>query len=135
MRLANYLAAILLLAASGSLLAAGGVNSAQQQAEQAVQCQQIPAAHAWLLKQQPRWREKLYPLPGYTAVSAFTVCHLTAGNPYAELDTQRIYVRGLTSLQDRLDLTHEYLHLAFAGHPASQDEQFIEQLARSLLLE
>ena len=41
----------------------------------------------------------------------------------------------LQSLQDRLDLTHEYLHLAFDAHPNGQDETYIEGLARHLLLE
>jgi uncharacterized protein YfaQ (DUF2300 family) len=44
-------------------------------------------------------------------------------------------VRGVRSLQDRLDLTHEYLHLAFEAHPNGQDETYIEGLARHLLLE
>jgi uncharacterized protein YfaQ (DUF2300 family) len=46
----------------------------------------------------------------------------------------RIYARGHYSLQQRLDITHEYLHLAFADYPSGQDETYIEQLARRLLL-
>ncbi|MDX5299696.1 MAG: DUF2300 domain-containing protein, partial [Gammaproteobacteria bacterium] len=42
---------------------------------------------------------------------------------------------GVLILQDRLDLTHEYLHLAFDGHPLADDEAFIESTTRRLLLE
>ncbi len=37
------------------------------------------------------------------------------------------------TLQDRLDLTHEYLHLAFDGYPTGLDENYIETLTRQLL--
>ncbi|MCR1763187.1 DUF2300 domain-containing protein, partial [Pseudomonas aeruginosa] len=55
--------------------------------------------------------------------------------PYVDRERERIFVRGLYSLQERLDLTHEYLHLAFRAHPSGQDENYIESLARRLLLE
>ena len=63
------------------------------------------------------------------------MCRLYSGNPHVDRERRRIYVRGLLSLQDRLDLTHEYLHLAFDAHPNGQDETYIEGLARHLLLE
>jgi len=44
-------------------------------------------------------------------------------------------VRPLRSQQDRLALTHEYLHLAFAAHPDGLDEAFVETWARRLILE
>jgi uncharacterized protein YfaQ (DUF2300 family) len=98
-------------------------------------CQALDNAEAWLKKQQPGWRERLQREPGYAETSDFAVCQLNGGKPHVDRERQRIFVRGMYSLQDRLDLTHEYLHLAFAAHPNGQDETYIEGLARHLLLE
>ncbi|NUU34424.1 DUF2300 domain-containing protein [Pseudomonas sp. C2B4] len=98
-------------------------------------CEALPAAQDWLQKQRRGWRPKLESEIGYNEVSTFAVCRLTFGRPYVDRERQRIYVRGVLSLQDRLDLTHEYLHLAFEAHPNGQDETYIEGLARHLLLE
>ncbi|AHG21341.1 hypothetical protein Z042_18350 [Chania multitudinisentens RB-25] len=100
-----------------------------------ISCQALPEAEAWLATQQKRWRETLNDQPGYASLGQFTVCRLLAGKPHVDRMYGRIYVRDLYSLQDRLDLVHEYLHLAFAAHPNGQDEEFVEQLARQLLLE
>ncbi|MCP2224502.1 uncharacterized protein YfaQ (DUF2300 family) [Pseudomonas silensiensis] len=98
-------------------------------------CEALPAAQDWLLKQRRGWRAQLESEVGYNDVSTFAVCRLAFGRPYVDRERQRIYVRGVLSLQDRLDLTHEYLHLAFEAHPNGQDETYIEGLARHLLLE
>jgi uncharacterized protein YfaQ (DUF2300 family) len=98
-------------------------------------CEALPAAQDWLQNQRRGWRPRLESETGYTEVSTFAVCRLTFGRPYVDRERQRIYVRGVFSLQDRLDLTHEYLHLAFEAHPNGQDETYIEGLARQLLLE
>ncbi|MFJ5285577.1 DUF2300 domain-containing protein [Pseudomonas sp. NPDC088429] len=98
-------------------------------------CQALPAAQDWLQKQRRGWRPKLDSETGYNEVSTFAVCKLAFGRPYVDRERQRIYVRGVLTLQDRLDLTHEYLHLAFEAHPNGQDETYIEGLARHLLLE
>ncbi|MFZ5957588.1 DUF2300 domain-containing protein [Pseudomonas knackmussii] len=98
-------------------------------------CQPLPAAEDWLRKQRREWRPQLETEPGYEELQRFAVCQLSSGRPYVDRERQRIYVRGLYSLQDRLDLTHEYLHLAFQAHPSGQDEGFVESLARRLLLE
>ncbi|WP_437882005.1 DUF2300 domain-containing protein [Pseudomonas sp. LRF_L74] len=98
-------------------------------------CQALPAAEAWLLVQQGKWRERLDAEPGYGETRQFAVCKLMSGRPYVDRERRRIFVRGLYSLQDRLDLTHEYLHLAFEAHPNGQDETYVETLARHLLLE
>lgn len=98
-------------------------------------CEPLPAAQEWLLKQRRRWRQPLEQEIGYNEISQFAVCRLSFGRPYVDRERQRIYVRGVLSLQDRLDLTHEYLHLAFEAHPNGQDETYIEGLARHLLLE
>lgn len=98
-------------------------------------CETLPAAQDWLQKQRRGWRPRLESETGYNEVSTFAVCRLSFGRPYVDRERQRIYVRGVLSLQDRLDLTHEYLHLAFEAHPNGQDETYIEGLARHLLLE
>ena len=98
-------------------------------------CEALPAAQDWLQNQRRRWRQPLAGEVGYNEVSQFAVCRLAFGRPYVDRERQRIYVRGVLSLQDRLDLTHEYLHLAFEAHPNGQDETYIEGLARHLLLE
>ena len=98
-------------------------------------CEALPAAQDWLLNQRRGWRPRLENEVGYNEVSTFAVCRLAFGRPYVDRERQRIYVRGVLSLQDRLDLTHEYLHLAFEAHPNGQDETYIEGLARHLLLE
>lgn len=98
-------------------------------------CEALPAAQDWLQKQRRGWRSKLESETGYNEVSTFAVCKLAFGRPFVDRERQRIYVRGVLTLQDRLDLTHEYLHLAFEAHPNGQDETYIEGLARHLLLE
>jgi uncharacterized protein YfaQ (DUF2300 family) len=98
-------------------------------------CEALPAAQDWLQKQRRGWRPKLESETGYSEVSTFAVCKLAFGRPFVDRERQRIYVRGVLTLQDRLDLTHEYLHLAFEAHPNGQDETYIEGLARHLLLE
>lgn len=98
-------------------------------------CEALPAAQDWLHTQRRGWRQRLANQIGYNEVSTFAVCRLSFGRPYVDRERQRIYVRGVLSLQDRLDLTHEYLHLAFEAHPNGQDETYIEGLARHLLLE
>ncbi len=98
-------------------------------------CEPLPAAQQWLQSQRRVWRPALDNEVGYNEISAFAVCRLAYGRPYVDRERQRIYVRGVLTLQDRLDLTHEYLHLAFEAHPNGQDENYIEGLARHLLLE
>jgi uncharacterized protein YfaQ (DUF2300 family) len=98
-------------------------------------CEALPAAQDWLQKQRRSWRQRLESEAGYNETGTFAVCRLAFGRPYVDRERQRIYVRGVQSLQDRLDLTHEYLHLAFEAHPNGQDETYIEGLARHLLLE
>lgn len=98
-------------------------------------CEALPAAQDWLQKQRRGWRPRLESEAGYNEVSTFAVCRLAFGRPFVDRERLRIYVRGVLSLHDRLDLTHEYLHLAFEAHPNGQDETYIEGLARHLLLE
>ncbi len=98
-------------------------------------CQPLPDAERWLLTRLPRWRGVLNSEVGYTETDQLQVCQLQHGRPHVMRDQRRIFIRGLRSEQDRLDLLHEYLHLAFAAHPNGQDEHYVETLARRLLLE
>jgi uncharacterized protein YfaQ (DUF2300 family) len=96
-------------------------------------CQPIVRAQNWLQGQALLWQQRLQSEPGYEAPATPAVCQLREGRPYADARRNRLYVSGLGSEEDRIALTHEYLHLAFAHHPRGQDEAFIEQQARQLL--
>lgn len=98
------------------------------------QCELLPEAQAWLAAQRPRWRRLLDAEFGHEERPEVQVCRLQAGRPFADRARQRVHIRGLRSQQDQLDLTHEYLHLAFEAHPHGQDEDFIEAWARRLVL-
>jgi uncharacterized protein YfaQ (DUF2300 family) len=97
------------------------------------QCEPLPLAQHWLQQQQPRWRRQLQGQAGFMPVQGVQVCRLASGLPHARQGGQRLFVRGFQSLDDRLTLAHEYLHLAFAGHPRATQEAFIEQQAHALL--
>jgi uncharacterized protein YfaQ (DUF2300 family) len=96
-------------------------------------CQPIGLAQDWLQQQAPLWQRQLQNQPGYETPAAPAVCQLREGRPYADARRNRLYISSLASEEDRIALTHEYLHLAFAHHPRGQDEGFIEQQARRLL--
>lgn len=99
------------------------------------ECQSLTAAADWLRSRLRDWRPTLDAEIGYAETREFEVCRLQSGRPSTDRERKRIYVRGLVGLQDRLDLTHEYLHLAFSAVPTGHDEDYIEALARRLLLE
>jgi uncharacterized protein YfaQ (DUF2300 family) len=96
------------------------------------ECTPLPHAERWLSAQTRQWRSVLQMEPGYIEPQP-KVCQLAFGKPYSDLAHQRIYVRGLHSLNNRLTLAHEYLHLAFSTYPSGQDENYIEQWARRLI--
>ena len=96
------------------------------------ECKPLLQAERWLHTRSKRWRQVLQMEPGYAEPSP-QVCQLAYGNPYSDLSRQRIFVRGLSSLNHRITLAHEYLHLAFAAYPSGQDENYIERWARRLI--
>ena len=108
--------------AQGSLASTNGVSD----------CQPMPEAEKWLTQQSAHWVRALQTEPGFAKTQP-KVCQLNFGKPYSDLAHHRIYVRGLHSLNNRLTLAHEYLHLAFAAYPSGQDENYIEQWARRLI--
>lgn len=95
-------------------------------------CKPLPEAERWLHTQARHWRYALQSEPGFVAPQP-QVCLLSFGNPYSDMSRQRIYVRGRSSLNNRITLAHEYLHLAFSAYPSGQDEEYIEQWARRLI--
>lgn len=98
----------------------------------ATECVAMPEAERWLKKQAAVWSKQLQSEPGFAAPK-ITVCLLQQGKPYSDTAHQRIYVRGLYGLNERITLAHEYLHLAFAAYPSGRDENYVEQWARRLI--
>jgi uncharacterized protein YfaQ (DUF2300 family) len=97
------------------------------------ECRRLEDADAWLARMMPTWRRRLAAQEGFEAPGRLSVCGLDYGNPYADRARQRIYVRGMTTREDRIAMAHEYVHLAFRFHPRGSDESFVEALARTLM--
>lgn len=98
-------------------------------------CRAVPEAKTWLKKKMAQWRRQLRDEPGYNEPDAFAVCRLVSGFPFTDRQQKRLFIRNFFTLQDRLDLTHEYLHLAFDGYPSGLDENYVETLTRQLLMD
>jgi len=100
-------------------------------------CRRFSEAESWLAANAPQWHRVLYQhLPGFDAPTALPdICLLPYGTPFSEQDRERIHVRDIRSLEDRITLAHEYLHLGLRHHPSAHDEALIEQWARKLVVE
>jgi uncharacterized protein YfaQ (DUF2300 family) len=96
-------------------------------------CSPVAGAQQWLQARAPRWSARLNAEPGYETPPLPAVCVVQEGRPYADARRNRLYVHRFATEEDRIALTHEYLHLAFARHPRGQDEQFVEAMARRLI--
>lgn len=97
-------------------------------------CTPIDAAERWLAGSSAKWARVLRSEPGFEPLDgALRVCALADGRPYADQERLRIYARGWRSLDERITLAHEYLHLAFRNHPRGADEDFVERTARRLV--
>lgn len=98
------------------------------------ECARLEAAESWLARAIAGWDARLLREPGFEALgTAPKVCALADGHPYSDQKRLRIYARGWRSLDERVTLAHEYLHLAFRFHPNGADENYIERLARRLI--
>ncbi len=98
------------------------------------ECQRLPAAEQWLQQALPGWLPQLQREDGYEPLeSPVQVCVLAQGVPYADLQQLRLYVRDWRSLNGRVTLAHEFLHLALRFHPHGADEVYVERLARRLI--
>ena len=101
-----------------------------------IPCRAMAEAEAWLAQATSRWKKLLYAeLAGFEPPEAPQICRLDYGAPFSEQDRGRIHLREFKSAEDRVTLTHEYLHLALSHHPSGQDEALIERWARRLTLE
>ena len=104
-----------------------------QGAEAQPECQPLAEPARWLRQQLPQWRSTLAIIPGYEPIDLPQICLLQHGRPHADRQALRLYLRPATTLEGRITLVHEYLHLALAHHPAGTDETYVEQLARKLV--
>jgi uncharacterized protein YfaQ (DUF2300 family) len=97
-------------------------------------CARIAEAESWLARSAPSWQRRLQQEGGFEApAEPPRVCTLAQGRPYSDASRLRIYVRGWRSLDERVTLAHEYLHLALRFHPKGMDEAHVERLARRLI--
>lgn len=95
-------------------------------------CNRNAVLEAWLATKTGEWDSRLARIPGYERPGPLSVCRVTGGGPRS--DGERIYLPPLPGDEEQLSLTHEYVHLAFAHHPASRNEGFVERTARVLVL-
>jgi uncharacterized protein YfaQ (DUF2300 family) len=99
-----------------------------------VSCTPFIEAEAWLAAAALRWQGILErDLPGFEAPPAPKICRLAHGRPFSEQDRNRIHLHRLKSVEDRVTLAHEYLHLGLAHHPSGHDEALVEGWARKLI--
>lgn len=97
-------------------------------------CERLPGIESWLRLNAEKWQRYLMSLPGYEQPESFEVCLLRSGNPCSDSENNRIIVRSADTVEDRISIAHEYLHLAFKNHPSGMDENFIEHIAGELIL-
>lgn len=99
-----------------------------------MECRRLAAAEKWLTVATAGWKRKLQREPGFETLAATPqVCVLNEGHPYSDQRRMRIYARGWRSLEERITLAHEYLHLVFRFHPNGVDEVYVERMARRLI--
>lgn len=98
------------------------------------ECERLAHVESWLQAKSQKWQLYLMTKPGYEPSDHIAVCRLHSGSPYADFDENRIFTRSFQSIEDKITLTHEYLHLSFKNHPLGRDEDFIEQTAKTLVL-
>jgi uncharacterized protein YfaQ (DUF2300 family) len=111
---------------------AGGLGSIYADMER--DCHRMEEAETWLLARSQLWKRALAGEPGFEPPPAdLAVCRLKEGNPYSDFDRRRIYARELKTVNDRIAIAHEYVHLGFRRHPRGGDERFVERTARKLL--
>jgi uncharacterized protein YfaQ (DUF2300 family) len=99
----------------------------------ALACDPLPLVEGWIARERPRWKRELAGQPGFADPGALQVCRLAGGRAHARNGGQRIDVSGYDTLEERIAVAHEYVHLAFARHPAGRDENYVELQARRLL--
>ena len=97
------------------------------------ECEALPEAEHWLRLREAKWRPLLRAEAGFEPPGApLRVCQLAMGTPHSDQRRGLIHVREWQSREGRVTLIHEYLHLAFRGHPRGRDEAFVERTAQRL---
>nr|WKF60160.1 hypothetical protein HUO10_004672 [Paraburkholderia busanensis] len=96
-------------------------------------CIAVAGAREWLQRNAPLWARRLDGAAGYETPDLPAVCEVREGRPYEDAQRNRIYIYRLQTEEDRIALTHEYIHLAFQHHPRGLDEDFVERTARTLI--
>jgi uncharacterized protein YfaQ (DUF2300 family) len=110
------------------------VSSAQtKQSDLPCECEET--VQSWLSLRAESWDRSLAGVEGYEKPEAVSVCLIHRGRPHVDYARNRIFLRRVEKGEDTLTLVHEYLHLAFKNHPRAKDELFIENMARTLLLD
>lgn len=98
------------------------------------ECSRLDAAETWLARAALFWNKRLEREPGFEALDKTPdICALEQGHPYSDQRSLRIYARGWRSLDERITLAHEYVHLVLRFHPHGADEDYVERLARQLI--
>jgi uncharacterized protein YfaQ (DUF2300 family) len=100
------------------------------------ECARLDAAETWLAHAASGWNSRLQREPGFEPLDKTpNVCALgqNQGHPYSDQRGLRMYVRGWRSLDERVTIAHEYLHLVLRFHPHGADEDYVERLARQLI--
>ncbi|NYH15089.1 DUF2300 domain-containing protein [Paraburkholderia bryophila] len=96
-------------------------------------CIAVAGAQDWLRRNAQLWARRLDGAAGYETPDLPAVCEVREGRPYEDAQRNRIYIYRLQTEEDRIALTHEYIHLAFQHHPRGVDEEFVERTARTLI--
>jgi uncharacterized protein YfaQ (DUF2300 family) len=106
-----------------------------------IECRPNLSVEKWISTQSKRWWRKLDREPGFERPDQLKVCAIEALNSgqmkraFSFTSAQEMYVPRLASRDDEVSVLHEYLHIAFRGHPRGQDEKFVESMARLILEE
>lgn len=117
-----------------SIALVSNVSSAQTK-QRDLPCECDEAVQSWLSLRAESWDRSLEGVEGYEKPEAVSVCLIHRGRPHVDYAHNRIFLRKVEKGEDTLTLVHEYLHLAFKNHPRAKDELFIENMARTLLLD
>lgn len=105
-----------------------------QTIDQRSACTRLFEAEKWLKNAIPKWNRTLSREDGYEPLEVLpNICFLPNGHPYSDQKSLRIYTRGTNTLNDKMTLAHEYIHLAFRFHPNGSDEAYVEHLAQTLI--
>ena len=96
-------------------------------------CKRLPLIENWLNRRSVLWGNRLKREVGYESPGSVVVCELILGNPFSDLESNRIFVKSMKTRNDKITIAHEFLHISFKNHPLGNDEDFIERTAIKLV--